>query len=172
MQVACLPLNQTMRVKANGCPKKVKNLSQFERITAWINGLSRPTRIALNMFISIVVMALVGVPLVFIVAGEQVNTIESGEVLYIPSIAIAVLWFALYGFGWNVLVGFDWDEENEWKAGNSATYMVLLGMIAFVFVIFACIFWLFVCVGLVAYADQNASGWHRRFCRSQFTLLV
>lgn len=120
--------------------KKIQEQSTLDRLSTWVNQLPRPARIVLNMAISIAVMAMIGVPLVLIIAGEQVNSLESGEVLYTPTIIIAVLWFLLYGFGWNSLVGFDWDEDVQWQAGRPAAYLLLLGILALVFIIFACIF--------------------------------
>ena len=78
--------------------------------------------------------------LCLITAGSQVNTVEEGEVLYGPTIAIAIVWLIVYGFGWNALVGFDMDDEHEWRAGHAAAYMVILGAVATVLLFFACIY--------------------------------
>ncbi len=112
----------------------------FEQIQYWVDGLPRGARIGLNAFISLMVMVVLGLPIVLITAGSQVNQVDSGEVLYIPTIAIAVLWLVVYGFGWRALVGFDIDLDTEWRADRSAVMMVLVGAAAFLFIFFGCIF--------------------------------
>lgn len=112
----------------------------FDQIENWVDGLPRGSRIGLNAFISLLVMIVLGLPIVLITAGSQVNEVDSGEVLYIPTIAIAVIWLLVYGFGWGALVGFDWDLDVEWQAKRSSVFMVLLGAFAFVAMLFGCIF--------------------------------
>lgn len=115
-------------------------LTLFEQIQVWVDRLPRGSRIGLNAIISLMVMVVLGLPIVLITAGSQVNSVESGEVLYLPTIVIAVLWLVLYGVGWWALVGFDWDVEQEWRAQRTSVYVVLLGAAAFVITIFGCIF--------------------------------
>lgn len=120
--------------------RPVQQAGFLERIAEWVNALPRATRIILNMGISLLVMGLLGVPIVLITAGSDVNTVESGEVLYVPTVVIAVVWLLLYGFGWGALVGFDWDDEETWQAGTSASLMIILGSVAFVLMMFACLY--------------------------------
>lgn len=115
-------------------------VSFLGQVQIWVDGLPRGARIGLNAFISLLVMVVLGLPIVLITAGSQVNEIESGEVLYIPTIVIAVAWLAIYGIGWWALVGFDWDLDIEWRAERPAVWMVLLGATAFLLIIFGCIF--------------------------------
>jgi len=91
------------------------------------------------MMISLAVMALVGLPIVLLTAGNAADT-SGGEVLYAPTIAIAVVWLLVYGMGWSALVGFDWDDENPWQANRSASWMLILGMIAGFLLLFGCLY--------------------------------
>lgn len=117
-----------------------RGVSFLEQVQYWVDGLPRGARIGLNAFISLLVMVVLGLPIVLITAGSQANNLDSGEVLYIPTILIAVAWLAVYGFGWWALVGFDWDVEEEWRAERPAVWILLLGAMAFLLIIFGCIF--------------------------------
>lgn len=118
--------------------KRVHDEGVLDRLANWVDSLSRPTRIIINMGISLLVMALLGVPIVLLTAGD-VNS-AGGEVLYIPTVVISVVWLLVYGFGWSALVGFDWDDTNPWQASHSAGWMIILGLAAGFLAIFACLY--------------------------------
>lgn len=119
-------------------PKPTQS-TRAERITTWVERLSRSRRIALNIFISLVVMAVVGLPIVYIF-GQNASDTGSGEFLYLPTLIITVIWFAVYWFGWLALVGFDWDPNEPWHAGSSALWMIAIGLSALFLLVLEIIF--------------------------------
>ncbi|PJF41803.1 MAG: hypothetical protein CUN55_11385 [Phototrophicales bacterium] len=121
--------------------KQPQKLSTFlEQVQYWVDGLPRGIRIGLNALISLFVIVVLGLFIVFLTAGDQVNEVQSDEVLYVPTITITVLWIIIYGFGWRALVGFDLSEDQEWRASRISAWVVLIGMLAFILTVLGCIF--------------------------------
>lgn len=105
--------------------------ARIDRITRRVAQMSRPTRIVVNMLISLTVVGLMGLPIMFLLAGS--DTVEGGGVATIPVTVLAVVWLVTYGIGWWAMVGFDTDVE--WVAGRPAGWMLVFGVM--VFLIFA-----------------------------------
>lgn len=97
-------------------------LSRTERIANRINALSRPSRMAINIWISLMTMGVVGLPLVFLFGGQN-------KASTIPIVAVATVWLVVYAAGWYALIGFDLDEERPWQAGKPAVWIVVIGII-------------------------------------------
>lgn len=108
---------------------KKKELSRSEQIAARLDRMSRGSRIMLNMWTSIAVSVLIGLPVVLLFS-RDVNQLEQGEILYAPTIIVAVLWLVVYAYGWWALVGFDWDPEVPWRARQPAVAMLVVSVIA------------------------------------------
>lgn len=119
--------------------KKTSNLTRTQKIAHRINGMSRFSRILLNMAISLILMAVLGLPIVYFF-GSSANELEQGQFLYIPTLIIAAIWLAIYAYGWWALVGFDWDENNTWQAGPAAAWMLILGASAAIFLVLEILF--------------------------------
>ena len=101
--------------------------ARIDRITRRVASMSRPTRIVVNMLISLTVVALIGLPIMFLLAGS--DTIEGGGVATVPVTILAVIWVVTYGIGWWAMVGFDTDVE--WVARRPAGWMMVFGVMAF-----------------------------------------
>lgn len=97
-------------------------LTRIERVALYLNGLSRPSRMGLNIWISLVVMGVVGLPLVFALGGANGDSTAS-------IVVITTLWFLVYAAGWHALLGFDLDEEHPWQAGRAAVWMLVIGIV-------------------------------------------
>ena len=111
-----------------------RSKSRSDLIMERIDGMSRFSRIMLNIGISLIVVVAIAFPVVrFFSSG--VNELGENEVLYTPIIIVAVIWLAIYGFGWAALVGFEWDMDNPWKAGKPAVSVVVIGATAACFVV-------------------------------------
>ncbi len=109
--------------------RKKKQLSRSQRLAERIDRMSRGTRIMLNMWTSIAISVLIGFPIVLILS-RNVSDLEQGQILYAPTIVIAVIWLLIYAYGWWALVGFDWNPEVPWKAGKPAVAMVVATVVA------------------------------------------
>lgn len=96
----------------------------IDKITYRAQGMSRPTRIIINTLISLLIVALIGVPMMFLIAGD--DSAEGGGASTLPVTIIAVLWLIIYGVGWWALVGFDIEEE--WQPGRPAGWMLVVGI--------------------------------------------
>lgn len=110
-----------------------RTLTRTERIVARIDALSRPSRMALNIWVSLVVMGVIGLPLVFLTGGENGGSTAS-------VIIVAVVWLIVYATGWYAFLGFDLDEERPWQAGKPAVWMVVMGVVMTFLVIVELIF--------------------------------
>ncbi|MCB9436085.1 MAG: hypothetical protein H6673_03720 [Anaerolineales bacterium] len=99
-----------------------RTLTRTERIATRIDALSRPTRMALNMWISLAVMGVVGLPLLFLTGGENGGSTIS---LFI----VVGVWLIVYAAGWYALLGFDIDDEHPWQAGKLTVWVLILGVI-------------------------------------------
>jgi hypothetical protein len=119
--------------------KRLQKASRAQRMAARIDSMPRFWRVMLNMLISLIVMAVVGLPIAYIFS-RNINELEGGQFLYIPTILIAVIWLAVYSFGWQALVGFDWNEDEPWKAGRPAVVMIVIGMSATFFLLLEIVF--------------------------------
>jgi hypothetical protein len=96
----------------------------IDRITYRAQSMSRPTRIVINTLISLLIVALIGLPIMFFIAGDDSG--ESGGTSTMPVTILAVLWLIIYGVGWWALVGFDIEEE--WQPGRPAGWMLVVGI--------------------------------------------
>jgi TRAP-type C4-dicarboxylate transport system permease small subunit len=103
--------------------RQVQPATRVEKIAARVDRMSRPARIAINMVISLLVVAVLGLPVTLLFAGDA----SEGSVLYAPSIIVAVIWLIIYGVGWWALVGFDVDPQQPWQAGKPAVWVTVLG---------------------------------------------
>ncbi|MBI5929105.1 MAG: hypothetical protein HY862_07345 [Chloroflexi bacterium] len=101
--------------------------ARIDKIVWRVRRMSRPTRIVVNMLISLVVVGLIGLPIMFLLSGS--DSVEGGGVATIPVTVLAVIWLIAYGVGWWSMVGFDTDVE--WVAHRPAGWMLVFGVTAF-----------------------------------------
>ncbi len=114
---------------------KEQDLSRFDRIANRINRLPRRSRILIAMGVSLMIMALVGLPLVYLSAGDSIEEISKKDNLTVPTIIVIGIWLVIYVLCWQALVGFSSDEEQPWEAGKPAVWAVLGGCLATILVI-------------------------------------
>lgn len=110
-----------------------RTLTRTERLATRIDTFSRPSRMALNIWVSLVVMGVIGLPLVFLTGGENGGSTAS-------VVVVAVVWLIVYATGWYAFLGFDLDEERPWQAGKPAVWMVVMGVVMTFLVIVELIF--------------------------------
>lgn len=104
---------------------QTKPTARIDQIVRRVRRMSRPTRIVVNMLISLVVVGLIGLPMMFLLSGDDSI---AGGVATVPVTFLAVVWLIAYGVGWWSLVGFDTDVE--WVAGRPAGWMMVFGAMA------------------------------------------
>lgn len=102
--------------------------SRLDLLTARINHWSRPLRIAMTTFITLVIVVIVG----YIVDRLLLQAVYDEELsAWVPTIIMGVVGLGTYGGGWWLLVGFDWNVDKPWQARRASTIFVLAGLFGF-----------------------------------------
>jgi hypothetical protein len=105
---------------------QAQSITLIDKITYRAQRMARPTRIVINTLISLLIVALIGVPLMFLISGD--DSASGGSASTMPVTIIAILWLIAYGVGWWALVGFDSNIEEEWQPGRPAGWMLVVGI--------------------------------------------
>jgi hypothetical protein len=97
-----------------------------QRINAWSRGL----RILMTTLVTSILVLVFGFLLDLLILDTAGGQNATPYILIVTTVGVLI-----YGFGWHLMVGFDWDVEHPWEAGRGAAYFILAGALGILAVI-------------------------------------
>jgi hypothetical protein len=104
-----------------------RSQTRYARLVGWLDRLPRLRRVLLSLGITVEFVILASL----VIDRLLIDSVLSGDVHpLVPAWVAAGLGVVFYGIGWWALVGFDFDADHPWRAGNPAGLYVTAGLLA------------------------------------------